>query len=133
MAPGRIYHALQLSALNTLPCLSPHLQLLCGLSALQLYSFIALHTTITFEVHAIEFNMEPESRRIRKKLLDSLRGRQLPIPDLERFFEHWPQYVNPNLERLRIDVDEKLRRYVVTLPILKLLLLTIWGKSFSRR
>ncbi|KAL8963659.1 MAG: hypothetical protein Q9193_000103 [Seirophora villosa] len=45
----------------------------------------------------------------RKQLLKSLKGRVLHIPNLQALMSHWPQYVNPELERLREDVDNTLR------------------------
>lgn len=44
-----------------------------------------------------------------KQLLKSLQGRMLHIPDLQAMMSHWPQYVSPELDRLRADVDETLR------------------------
>ena len=45
----------------------------------------------------------------RQRLVESLHGRNLHIPDLQGLLSHWPQYVNPEIERLRQDVDERLR------------------------
>ena len=47
---------------------------------------------------------------LRQKLLNSLQGCNLYIPDLQALLEHWPQYVNPELERLRKDIAERLER-----------------------
>ena len=45
----------------------------------------------------------------RQQLLMSLRGHTLKIPNLQVLFNHWPQHVNPELDRLRADVDERLQ------------------------
>ncbi|KAL9003529.1 MAG: hypothetical protein Q9188_003615 [Gyalolechia gomerana] len=50
-----------------------------------------------------------ETGASRDQLLKSLQGRSLHIPDLQAPLAHWPQYINPQLERLRQDVDETLR------------------------
>ncbi|KAF2733669.1 terpenoid synthase [Polyplosphaeria fusca] len=44
----------------------------------------------------------------RQRLLESLKGQHLHIPDLRVLFEHWPQAVSPHLEQLKLDVPEKL-------------------------
>lgn len=49
----------------------------------------------------------------RDQLLQSLRGRTLRIPDLPALLQHWPQYVNLELDRLRGHADTKLQEYVV--------------------
>ena len=49
---------------------------------------------------------------LRQCLLESLQGRVLRIPDLQGLLSHWPQYVNPELSRLREAVDKRLQRYV---------------------
>lgn len=54
--------------------------------------------------------MLPEDQNPRQRLLESLRGQELHVPDLQPLFKHWPQSVNPNLDRLRKDVDERLKR-----------------------
>lgn len=46
----------------------------------------------------------------RQQLLKSLQGQSLVIPDLEILFDHWPQNVNPEENRLRDDVDRKLEK-----------------------
>ncbi|KAH6662813.1 isoprenoid synthase domain-containing protein [Halenospora varia] len=48
------------------------------------------------------------SHNTRQKLLASLQGCSVTIPDLQGLFRQWPQAVNPEVERLRIDVDQKL-------------------------
>ncbi|CAO1606118.1 hypothetical protein XANCAGTX0491_009618 [Xanthoria calcicola] len=45
----------------------------------------------------------------RDQLLQSLRGRTLRIPDLPALLQHWPQYVNLELDRLRGHADTKLQ------------------------
>ncbi|KAL8747718.1 MAG: hypothetical protein Q9190_000459 [Brigantiaea leucoxantha] len=54
--------------------------------------------------------MVSESRCSRQQLLDSLRGQELRIPNLQAFFDGWPQSINPNLSHLRKDVDDRLKR-----------------------
>jgi hypothetical protein len=50
----------------------------------------------------------------RARLLDSLRNQTVPVPALKPLFGRWPFLVNPELDRLRADVDEWLRRYAST-------------------
>ena len=48
----------------------------------------------------------------REQLLQSLRGRKLRIPDLQAMLKHWPQYVHPELDCLRKDVNRHFRECV---------------------
>lgn len=67
-----------------------------------------------------ELSLEPVSAELqasrhdnqvqRKKLLASLRGQTIRIPNVAPLFSHWPTKVNPELERLRVDVQEWLNR-----------------------
>lgn len=57
--------------------------------------------------------MESNTESSRQQLLKSLQGRSLHIPDLQALLDDWPQYVNPEVGRLREDVDERLQRYVM--------------------
>ncbi len=43
-------------------------------------------------------------------LLNSLRGQRIVLCDLNRIFDGWPKEINPNLDRLRHDVDVWLER-----------------------
>lgn len=43
----------------------------------------------------------------REEILSSLRGQNLHIPDFQALLSHWPQYVSPELGRLRTECDEK--------------------------
>ena len=54
--------------------------------------------------------MAPNAECSRQQLVNSLQGCNLYIPDLQALLEHWPQYVNPEVERLRKDVAERLER-----------------------
>ncbi|KAI4222973.1 MAG: hypothetical protein LQ349_007522 [Xanthoria aureola] len=45
----------------------------------------------------------------RDQILQSLRGNTLKIPDLQALLQHWPQYVNLEVNRLRGYVDKKLQ------------------------
>ena len=54
--------------------------------------------------------MDQNLRISRQQLLKLLRGQSLVIPDLEILFDHWPQSVNPEENRLRDDVDRKLEK-----------------------
>ena len=54
--------------------------------------------------------MSPYDEAPRKHLLESLRGHTIRIPDLQALLASWPQYANPELERLQKDVDERLQR-----------------------
>lgn len=60
--------------------------------------------------------MAPNADSSRQQLLNSLQGGSLYIPDLQALLEHWPQYVNPELERLRKDVAERLERCEMPFP-----------------
>ena len=57
--------------------------------------------------------MESNTESSRQQLLKSLQGRSLHIPDLQALLDHWPQYVNPEVGRLRKDVDDRLQRCVM--------------------
>jgi hypothetical protein len=46
----------------------------------------------------------------REKLLASLRGQTIHIPDLTPLFQHWPTKTSPNLERMRVDIHDWLNR-----------------------
>ena len=48
----------------------------------------------------------------KQKLLNDLRGQHLEIPNLQHLFRDWPQYVNPELGKLRHVVNELLERSV---------------------
>ena len=50
----------------------------------------------------------------REELLKSLRGRTLSVPDLQALLSKWPQDINPELDRLRKDVDEMLQECVLS-------------------
>ena len=52
----------------------------------------------------------------RQQLLHSLRGQSVVIPDLRTLFDHWPQGVNPEVERLREDVENRLEMYIPNSP-----------------
>ena len=43
-------------------------------------------------------------------ILNSLRGEKIVLCDLNRIFNNWPKEINPNLDRLRHDVDIWLER-----------------------
>jgi hypothetical protein len=46
----------------------------------------------------------------RKKLLSSLRGKTIRIPDLAPLFQHWPAKTNPELARMNSDVHDWLNK-----------------------
>lgn len=46
----------------------------------------------------------------REKLLTSLRGQTIRIPDLAPLFQHWPSNTSPHIERMRIDIHDWLNR-----------------------
>ena len=52
--------------------------------------------------------MDPHSDTKRSQLRESLQGKILLIPDLQSYMQHWPQDVNPHVNRLREDVDRRL-------------------------
>ena len=60
--------------------------------------------------------MAPDAIISRQQLLGSLQGCSLYIPDLQALLEHWPQYVNPELERLQKEVIERLERCELRFP-----------------
>jgi hypothetical protein len=48
----------------------------------------------------------------RRKLLASLRGKQLRIPNLKPMYQHWPSNTNADVGRMRRDVEKWLGRSV---------------------
>ena len=44
-------------------------------------------------------------------VLASLQGKKIVIADLNAIFSGWPRKVNPNLDKLRQDLDVWLERY----------------------
>ncbi|KAL9042707.1 MAG: hypothetical protein Q9180_000409 [Flavoplaca navasiana] len=46
----------------------------------------------------------------RDELLQSLQGQTLQIPDLQALLQHWPQYINLELDRLRGHVEMRLQQ-----------------------
>lgn len=48
----------------------------------------------------------------RRFLLESLKEQHVHMPNLHALFKHWPVSVNKELERLRLDVDQRLQEYV---------------------
>ena len=56
--------------------------------------------------------MEQASETPRQLLLASLRGQSFALPDLHKFMEHWPQYINHEIECLRENIDCKLQKFV---------------------
>ena len=61
--------------------------------------------------------MAPHTGTSRQQLLKSLQGHSLSIPNLQALLDHWPQYVNPELEHLQKDVVERLQRCVIYLRL----------------
>ena len=54
--------------------------------------------------------MEKTTQSPKEQLLKSLLGQKLKIPDLQDLFHDWPQYVNPEVERVRSAVNESHER-----------------------
>ncbi|KAE8149091.1 terpenoid synthase [Aspergillus avenaceus] len=50
-------------------------------------------------------------RNPRQRLLLQLRGHSFVIPDLQRVFAHWPQAINPEVGRLRKDVEARMEDF----------------------
>lgn len=48
----------------------------------------------------------------RTKVLKSLHGKTIRIPSLDRFFEHWPTKVNPEVDHARESIREWIDRYL---------------------
>lgn len=46
----------------------------------------------------------------RHRLLDSLRGQHICIPNLHTLFQAWPGATSPHVAALRIEVDQTLNR-----------------------
>jgi hypothetical protein len=46
----------------------------------------------------------------RKRLLSSLRGKTICVPDLAPLFQHWPTKTNPDLARMNADVHDWLNK-----------------------
>lgn len=44
----------------------------------------------------------------RQRLVRSLRGKTFIIPDLELIFHHWPYGVNPEVEHLQKELDQRM-------------------------
>ncbi|KAL1877797.1 hypothetical protein Plec18167_004766 [Paecilomyces lecythidis] len=47
----------------------------------------------------------------RKRLVRSLRGKTFIIPDLESIFHHWPYAVNPEVDRLKKELNQRMEQY----------------------
>lgn len=58
-------------------------------------------------------NMEATSGLTRSGLAMKLRGQTMRLPHLVRLFAGWPFELNPNLEKLIVDVDGMFCEYVV--------------------
>ena len=52
--------------------------------------------------------MDPHSDIERSQLRESLQGKIFLNPDLQSYVQHWPQAVNPHVNRLREDVERRL-------------------------
>lgn len=88
--------------------------LLQPLSSISLFSFLVPVRLFTFALQLLKKITMPvavDEETSRQRLLGSLTGQDLHIPDLQPLLSSWPQYVSPQLERLKKDVDEKLERY----------------------
>ena len=46
----------------------------------------------------------------RSDLIEALKGQTVHVPDLHKYMPDWPHGVNPEVERLRKDVDDRLDR-----------------------
>jgi hypothetical protein len=49
-------------------------------------------------------NLVPNHESQREKLLASLRGQTVHIPDLKPLFQYWPTATSPHLQRIQDDV-----------------------------
>ena len=56
----------------------------------------------------------------REELLRSLHGCTLSIPDLTELLSQWPRGMNPEINRLRKAVDEKLEECVSITAVIRL-------------
>lgn len=56
--------------------------------------------------------MTTDSVLSRQQLLESLQNRTLVVPDLQAVLEEWPQYIHPELDRLRGDLEKRLPEYL---------------------
>jgi hypothetical protein len=54
--------------------------------------------------------LQLDLQKQRNTLLSSLRGKTIHIPDLKPLFQHWPTKTNPELNQLRIEVGDWLKR-----------------------
>lgn len=54
----------------------------------------------------------PTPQSARQRLLTSLKGATVTVPNLQRLFRSWPQGVNSEVDRLNEDVERKLKSYV---------------------
>lgn len=56
----------------------------------------------------------------REKVLATLRGSQITIPDPQSLLNGWPAAVNPKIERLEGDMQERLKQSAITIHKCKL-------------
>ena len=52
-----------------------------------------------------------EGSNERSKLVESLRGQKIDLPDLHKMFEGWPEAINEHVDSLRFVVDADLDKY----------------------
>jgi len=50
--------------------------------------------------------MSSVQRNVRSELATSLHGRSFTLPDFHQLTQGWPRGINPNVEQLRVDVDQ---------------------------
>lgn len=55
---------------------------------------------------------QPKTHFTMENLAKELDGQRLHVPNLRKTFNSWPQAVNPLLEKLRVEVDQMIQRYV---------------------
>jgi hypothetical protein len=55
--------------------------------------------------------LQLDLKKQRNALLSSLRGQTIRIPDLKPLFQHWPTKTNPDLDHLRTEVNDWLKRW----------------------
>lgn len=53
----------------------------------------------------------------RERLLSSLKGNSVVLPDMQALLRDWPQYVNPEIETLHTDVEKYLEMYTILINV----------------
>jgi hypothetical protein len=63
-----------------------------------------LRQSCGFEAFSQDVQQDPQQQR--NRLLSSLRGQTIRVPDLTPLFKRWPTKTNPELDRMRADIRD---------------------------